>query len=168
MRIKSQNEKNKTPRTLKQTIKALKNRCLHKKAQGLNNIKSNTTDMKKKILFVEDNPFIKVLVEETLSEEYIIEFAQNGKEAMMLLQNLPLPDLILSDLSMPEMTGMELFKEISQSLILNEIPFVVLSASDSSEEKINCLELGITDYIVKPFNPRELFLRTKNIITKAA
>lgn len=126
------------------------------------------TIMKKKILFVEDNPFIKVLIEETFSDEFEVLSASNGKEAMMILQTESLPDLIISDLSMPEMSGMEFYKEISHSLVLREIPFVVLSASSSSEEKIACLELGIKDFIVKPFNPRELFLRTKNIIFKAA
>ena len=123
--------------------------------------------MKKKILFVEDNPFIKVLVEETFTEYYEVYYASNGKEAMRVLQNQPLPDLIISDLSMPEMDGVEFYKEISHSLVLRDIPFVVLSASSSSQEKIACLELGITDFIVKPFNPTELFLRTKNIIKKA-
>lgn len=130
--------------------------------------KSNVIIMKKRILFVEDNPFIKVLADETFSQEYDVVYASNGKEAMRALQSLPLPDLIISDLSMPEMTGMEFYKEISHSLVLRDIPFVVLSANDSSEEKIACLELGITDFMAKPFNPRELFLRTKNLISKAA
>lgn len=124
--------------------------------------------MKKKILFVEDNEFIKVLVEETFSDEYEVIYASNGKEAMSLLKALPLPDLIISDLAMPEMSGKDFYKVISHSLILRDIPFMVLSASDSSEEKISCLEMGITDYVVKPFNPKELFLRTRNIINKAA
>ena len=128
----------------------------------------NMIIMKKKILFVEDNPFIKVLAEETFSHEYEVVYASNGIEAMRALQSLPLPNLIISDLSMPEMTGIEFYKEISHSLVLKDIPFVVLSANDSTEEKIACLELGITDFLAKPFNPRELYLRTKNLISKVA
>lgn len=124
--------------------------------------------MKKKILFVEDNPFIRILVHETLSVDYDVEYAENGKEAVAILQSSTLPHLIISDLSMPEMSGFDLFQEISQSAVLRNIPFMVLSASDSSEEKIACLEIGIQDYMVKPFNPKELYARTKNIINKAA
>ena len=124
--------------------------------------------MKQKILFVEDNSFIKVLVEETFSETYEVVYASNGREAINLLRTLPLPSLIISDLSMPEMSGMEFYKEISHSLILRDIPFMVLSADDSTEEKISCLDLGINDYVVKPFSPRELFLRIRNMINNAA
>ena len=77
-----------------------------------------------------------------------------------------LPDLIISDLHTPVMNGFELIKQLKAGELFNDIPIVVLSGEDNSEMRIKCLDAGADDYVVKPFNPRELESRIKVIFRR--
>ena len=75
------------------------------------------------------------------------------------------PDLIISDFRMPEMRGDEFLHYVKNNELFKYIPVVILSSEDSTSERIKLLEDGAADYIVKPFNPMELKIRIKKIIS---
>lgn len=121
---------------------------------------------KKSILVIEDDPSIRFLLDHILLGEYEVELKDNGFDALVYLQNGNIPDLIISDLSMPKMSGYDFMDNIKTSSFFNNIPLIVLSAVENSSEKISCLKKGADDYLVKPFNPEELQIRVSNILKR--
>jgi DNA-binding response OmpR family regulator len=69
------------------------------------------------------------------------------------------PDLIISDLQMPEMNGFEFLEKVKNSGFFDEVPIMILSGGELSNDKIKCFQLGAEDYVVKPFNPSEVIAR---------
>lgn len=120
----------------------------------------------KKILVVDDKSSISMLLVQFLENQYEVETKADGLEALVWLQNGNLPDLILTDLQMPNIDGIELIKRVKESGYFRNIPIIVLSSKDSSADRIQCLKLGAEDYIVKPFNPEELLLRIEKVIQR--
>lgn len=120
----------------------------------------------KKILVVDDKPAISRLIVQFLKNTYEVETKEDGFEAMTWLQEGNFPDLILTDLEMPNMNGMELISRVKESGYFSDIPMVVLSSKDSSSDRINCLRMGAEDYLMKPFNPEELLIRIERILSK--
>lgn len=117
----------------------------------------------KKILVVEDNAQLRqVLVSYLQIENYITYQAQNGQAALKSLETI-MPDLILSDINMPLMNGIELYKELRKNPRWVTIPFIFLTSSDSPEDIRMGLDLGVEDYLTKPINPDEL---TRTINTR--
>ena len=82
------------------------------------------------------------------------------------MQQGNLPDVIVADIDMPEMDGFEFIDHVRSSGFLNNIPLIMLSGNDTSEPRIRCLESGADDYMVKPFNPRELAARINGILRR--
>lgn len=119
--------------------------------------------MKKKILIIEDDSSTRLLLAHILQDDYEISISNNGYEAMVSLEEGKIPDLIISDLSMPKMNGHDFIEMVKESGFFKTIPLIVLSATESSSERIKCLKQGASDYLVKPFNPEELMLRLENI-----
>ena len=121
-----------------------------------------------KILVVEDDEFMRSILNQYLSVNYDILTCNNGVEAIQLIQEgtQNLPDLIISDLNTPVMNGLELILQLKAGELFNSIPIVVLSGEENSEMRIKCLDAGAEDYIVKPFNPRELESRIKVILRR--
>lgn len=119
-----------------------------------------------KILVVEDDQSIRFLLKHVLESTYKVTSSKNGFEALTKMQEGYMPDLIISDLSMPEMSGINFLATLRESTFFKQIPIVVLSASNSSKEKIACLKMGADDYVVKPFNPEELEARVFNILQR--
>ncbi|MEL6670887.1 MAG: response regulator [Bacteroidota bacterium] len=118
----------------------------------------------KKILIVED----EVLLRETLvdlfdEESYQAAGVSNGREALTYLKGTT-PDIIVSDIAMPEMDGIELLKIAKSEPRWQKIPFFLLTAKVSLEEKLQGLEVGADDYVTKPFDINELLLRIHNAI----
>ena len=122
--------------------------------------------MKKKILVIDDDESIRFILNHFLHKDYEIVCKKNGQEGLVYLQKGNIPDLIILDLIMPEMNGVDFIKNIKQSNYFNSIPIIVLSAKENSKEKIECFKLGADDYIIKPFNPEELKLRTFNLLKR--
>lgn len=120
----------------------------------------------KKILVVDDKPAISRLIVQFLKNTYEVETKEDGFEAMAWLQEGNFPDLILTDLEMPNMNGMELISRVKESGYFSDIPMVVLSSKDSSSDRITCLKMGAEDYLMKPFNPEELLIRIERILFK--
>jgi len=114
--------------------------------------------MKPLILLVEDNPDILKYVKTTLEfNECRVIAAEHGKEGLRILSQLEeFPDLIISDILMPEMDGYEFFKAVSENPSLCHIPFIFLSALDSDENIRLGKMLGVDDYLTKPINEDDL------------
>ena len=127
----------------------------------------NNNGMKKQILIVDDKQSLSALVAQFLHQNFEVITKKNGMKAMLWLQDSHLPDLIITDLEMPKMDGLELIKRIKESGFFAEIPVMVLSCKNTSKDRIECLKAGATDYMVKPFNPEELLIRLENILQKS-
>ena len=115
------------------------------------------------ILVVEDNADVRTYVSRHLSKVYRVIEASNGKEGLVLAQKL-LPDLIVSDIMMPEMDGHEFCKAIKNNKETAFIPVVLLTARATTEDKVEGLKGGADDYITKPFDIQELVARVNNLI----
>jgi len=118
---------------------------------------------KNHILIVDDDDKIRNLLKEYLTENnYIVSTAENADQAKERLQYLRF-DIIILDVMMPGQDGYELTKEIKKQI---KVPIILLTAKGEVENRIKGLELGADDYLSKPFEPKELILRIKNIINK--
>ncbi len=114
------------------------------------------------ILIVDDEAINIQLVAQILQNDYNLMIARSGKVALQLL-NKELPDLILLDINMPEMSGFEVSKEIrNSSEMASKIPIIFLTANDSRETILEAFKLGAVDYIIKPFQAEELSVRVEN------
>ena len=116
------------------------------------------------ILVVDDDDRIRELVKEYLNEKgFIVSTGNSAEEAKTRMEYFKF-DLIVLDVMMPGMRGFELTKEIKKK---SNIPIILLTAKGEVENRIEGLELGADDYLGKPFEPKELLLRIKNIIKKS-
>ena len=120
----------------------------------------------KKILVVDDKPALSKLIVQFLGKTYDISSQEDGIKALAWLQDGNIPDLILTDIQMPNLNGIELIKRLKESGFFRDIPIFVLSSKESSEDRIKCLRLGADDYLVKPFNPEELSIRIEKILNR--
>lgn len=119
-----------------------------------------------KILIVEDDLYMQLILKEFLSTQYKTEIFVNGMDALASIQNGNLPDLIISDLNTAKITGLELLAQLQASDFFKTIPVIIVSGEDSSEKRITCLNSGADDYIVKPFNPAELEARVRVVLRR--
>ena len=124
---------------------------------------NETPGTRRHLLIVEDNADIRAYLRENLGHEYEITEAADGQEALDCAQTTS-PDLVLSDVAMPRMDGMELCRRLKSNLLTSHIPVVLLTARSSLIYKIEGLETGADDYITKPFSMQLLTLRIKNLI----
>ena len=120
--------------------------------------------IKSHILVVDDDNRIRELIKEYLNEyHFIVSTAIDAHSAKIKMEQLKF-DLIILDVVMPGQSGFDLTKEIKKN---NNIPIILLTAKGEVENRIKGLELGADDYLAKPFEPKELLLRIKNIISKS-
>lgn len=119
-----------------------------------------------KVLVVEDDISMQTILGKFLSRNYEVVVKNDGIEALAFLQEGNLPDVIISDLNTPNLGGLGLIDQIKASDYFTSIPVMVLSGEDSSEMRIKCLDAGADDYVVKPFNPRELEARLRVILRR--
>lgn len=118
-----------------------------------------------KLLIVEDNLEFRNFLYHELSEQYHVLLATNGKEGLEItLQEHP--DLVISDVMMPEMTGVELCQTLKQDVQISHIPVILLTAKASEQAQIEGFEVGADAYVTKPFNMDILLLRINNLIEK--
>ena len=120
---------------------------------------------KGRILVVEDDESVRLLLEELLSSEYVVHSAADGFLGYESAQE-NLPDLILSDWKMPRMDGVELIEKIRSHEEVSNIPVILLTAYTNIETRIKGLKVGADDYIDKPFHEEELMLRINNILER--
>lgn len=118
------------------------------------------------VMLVEDEIFIQQVINQYLKDKFRVTTFANGLDAWSFLQEGGMPATIIADLNLPAITGLELLHQIKASSYFNTIPVLILSGEASSDIKIKCLEAGADDYMVKPFNPRELEIRIKKMIAR--
>ena len=115
------------------------------------------------ILVVDDDNRIRELIKEYLSDnDFIVSTAVDAESAKIKLEQIKF-DLVVLDVMMPGQSGFELTKEIKKNI---DMPVILLTAKGEAENRVKGLELGADDYLGKPFEPKELLLRIKNILSK--
>ena len=115
------------------------------------------------ILVVDDDEGIRTLVQKYLSENnFLISTAENAEDASEKVKVIKF-DLIVLDIMMPGKSGLEFIQEHKKKL---DTPIILLTAKGESDERVEGLEIGADDYLPKPFEPKELILRIKNILEK--
>jgi two-component system alkaline phosphatase synthesis response regulator PhoP len=124
--------------------------------------------MKEKILIVEDDKDIAKMLEYNLKKEgFKVITASDGEDGLDLAVR-QYPDLILLDLMLPGMDGLEVCKALKKESKTGLIPVIMLTAKGQESDKVVGLELGADDYVTKPFSPRELIARIKAVLRRAA
>ncbi|WP_163322746.1 hybrid sensor histidine kinase/response regulator transcription factor [Draconibacterium mangrovi] len=129
---------------------------------GEKNIEINFEE-KPTLLLVEDENDVREYIKDSLQDHYHILEAENGKLALEIIRDDE-PDLIVSDIMMPEMDGLELTRTLKTDLKTCHIPVILLTAKASQEQKFEGLEEGADSYIPKPFNSRHLQIRVKKLL----
>ena len=124
-------------------------------------------DNKIKIYLIDDDEIHLTTAELYLQDEYEVHKAKSGQEALDYINNNKfIPNIILLDLMMPNMTGWEVFRRLRQIDSLKNVPIAFVTSIAEKEEKNKALKMGIADYILKPFNMTELKGRVKDIRKK--
>lgn len=117
----------------------------------------------KKILLAEDNSILSLLLKFKLEKEgYKLLIAMNGKEAVDLMVQHS-PEIILTDIMMPFVSGLELISHVRNKLH-STIPIIVFSSAGQEEMVLNAFNLGATDFMSKPFSPNELSIRVNRLL----
>lgn len=111
--------------------------------------------MTHKILVIDDEQSICMLLENFLSKKYEVICKYDGLEALLWLEG-NLPDLIICDIQMPKMDGYIFLEKLRQRGFTKHTPVIMLSGIESSKERVRCYQLGAQDFLAKPFNPEEL------------
>ena len=120
-----------------------------------------------KILVVEDEPDIRKLVQYNLTQErFSVLEAEDGEQALKLLQR-EMPTLVILDLMLPGLSGMELCKLLRQRSETAKLPILMLTAKAGEADRIVGLEMGADDYLAKPFSPREMVARVRAILRRS-
>jgi signal transduction histidine kinase/AraC-like DNA-binding protein len=128
-----------------------------------NTVEVSTSADKPIVLVADDSQDIRRHIRESLAKDFAVKEACNGKEGLEKAITI-IPDLVITDLMMPEMDGLELCRRLKTDERISHIPVIMLTAKADVEDKIEGLETGADDYITKPFNNKELIIRTKNLI----
>lgn len=127
----------------------------------------NTTESKLfKALVVEDDLTMQLIIKKSIEKNFTVMSFADGIEALSYLQKGDLPDIIIVDLNTPGMGGLGLIAQLKASGFFVGMPVLVLSGEESTETRIKCLDAGVDDYVVKPFNPRELEARLRAILRR--
>jgi len=117
------------------------------------------------ILVVDDEPTILASISKILSPLYRVRAANSGERTLIVANTEPLPELILLDVSMPDMDGYSVLSQLQQNSNTRDIPVVFVTAMETREDEEKGLSLGAVDYITKPVNPAVLLARVKNHLT---
>lgn len=123
------------------------------------------SSVKSLMLLVEDNAELRLFLRSIFASEYRVVEAANGVEGFDKALNL-VPDIIISDVMMPEKDGLEMMKELRCEMTTSHIPMILLTAKTAIESKLEGLEYGADDYITKPFSATYLKARVKNILLR--
>ncbi len=121
----------------------------------------------KRILIIEDDRDIVELVRYNLANEgFQVNAALDGNAGLTSLKKTP-PDLLLLDLMLPKMSGLDICREVRKDDSLNRLPILMLTARGDEADRVVGLEMGADDYVTKPFSPRELIARVKALLRRA-
>jgi signal transduction histidine kinase/ligand-binding sensor domain-containing protein/DNA-binding response OmpR family regulator len=120
---------------------------------------------KQTVLIVEDNEDFRFYLKDNLKEHFNVLEAEDGKQGWAVVSK-ELPDLVVSDVMMPKMDGLQLSKKIRNDINTSHIPIILLSARSKEEQKIEGYESGASEYLSKPFNYKILLARIKTLISE--
>ncbi len=126
-------------------------------------MESLDNDQRKSILVIEDEPALRYLLNDLLKDKFIIYEAATGREAVELMTRV-VPDLIISDIMMPDMNGLEVCNIVKNTPATCHIPFIILSARSTEEQKMEGYEAGADAYIPKPFRSEHLLIRIRKLL----
>jgi diguanylate cyclase (GGDEF)-like protein len=122
--------------------------------------------MPARILIVDDDPDIRDVLKLTLSEEnYIVLEAEDGEAALKLIHSKT-PDLVLLDYKMPKVDGREVCRRTKKDILLRHLPIIMVTGKGDINDKVGGIDAGADDYIVKPFEPKELLARIRMILRR--
>ena len=120
---------------------------------------------KQKLLIVDDSEFNREILSEILQEDYEIVEAESGREALHKLGEYGLGiSLVLLDIIMPEMDGFEVLKHMTEEYWISDIPVIMISSEDSANYIRRAYEMGVSDYINRPFDASIVYQRVSNIV----
>src|SRR5271157_5231567 len=121
----------------------------------------------RRVLVIEDDKDIVELVRYNLEKDgYQVSSSAEGSTGLTQIRKAP-PDLLVLDLMLPKLSGLEICKEVRRDVALNRLPILILTAKGEEADRVVGLELGADDYVTKPFSPRELVARVKALLRRA-
>lgn len=118
------------------------------------------------LLVVDEDHFVANILRQTLKTDFTLTSVSNGIEALNWLEKGNKTDFIITELSMAYLDGRELIRIVRGSNLFNHIPIMVLSESEDSSTRIECLEYGADGYLAKPFNPIEVKAKAMSILRR--
>lgn len=118
------------------------------------------------LAIIDDEPAIRMLLKQYFTGKYDIVTLDDGAQAVQWLGTAASVPVIILDLNMPVMNGMEVIARVRASAVHAKAPVIILSSKESSADRIACLTTGADDYMVKPFNPEELDARITAILRR--
>ena len=124
---------------------------------------SSSEDNDCRLLIIEDNRDIAAYIGSQFAGSYAVSYAENGKDGLEKALEL-VPDLIITDLMMPGMDGLEVCRQVRANEIINHIPIIIVTAKITEEERIRGIEAGADAYLSKPFNADELCTRVEKLL----
>ncbi|MEL6591938.1 MAG: ATP-binding protein [Bacteroidota bacterium] len=140
--------------------------ALPSKSIASHEVAASPNEQAEEILLIEDNPDVRAFVKEQITSfGYRVYEAPDGQAGVEQAQE-KIPDLIISDIMMPRLDGYGVAKRLKEEQNTSHIPLILLTSKASEESKIAGLELGVDDYLLKPFNARELEVRIANLIAQ--
>jgi len=119
---------------------------------------------KNKILVIEDHDSIRMLLSNFLSKDFDVVTKSDGFEGLAWLSSGNIPDFILLDYDMPRINGLEFLKNIRISGFFQSIPVILVTAENNEQLKAECKTYGITDFLLKPFNPIKLREKIQKVL----
>lgn len=122
---------------------------------------------KKKILVIEDHDSIRLLLERFLSKKFDVTCKKDGFDGLAWLSYGNVPDLIVLDMSMPRLSGLDFLNNIRTSGLFREIPVLIVSGEEDSKLIQKCQDLGIEGFVPKPFNPINLNEKIDTVLSAA-
>ena len=149
--------------TIRETVDHSEPKILNSILPLEENTQLNQTNDKPVVLIVEDNEDLRFFLKDNLSQKYTIYEAENGLDALLLVESI-LPDLIISDIMMPGLDGIELCRRVKTDRTICHIPVILLTARTTEQQQLEGLENGADDYITKPFNFQILETKIYNSI----
>jgi two-component system, OmpR family, alkaline phosphatase synthesis response regulator PhoP len=140
---------------------------MNQSSQVSNAVSDAQRGVRYRVLIVEDDSDIRELIRYNLIQEnFVVEEAADGPQALEKIRRR-VPDLMVLDLMLPGMPGLEICRQMRNSTETAQLPILIVTAKGTEVDKVIGLEMGADDYVVKPFSPRELIARVKALLRRA-
>ena len=118
----------------------------------------------KNLLIVDDEPSLRLILKEYFKQSFNLVILENGRRCLEYLESNPIPEILIIDWIMPDITGLDVIKILRAQSKFDKMGIIVLSGKNESKDRIECLNVGADDFVIKPFNPEELQARINAIL----